>query len=226
MNLSLKQAWAFLPEFFARLSIRRDSGPIDSIDSLCRFVSTRSAFVAQKTLYGYVKTRMGTRYPSMFSDDVFVASIDIAKMHVFAACLSDLAVFAVSRALRDAPAGALDEQAYRALARICFEAGLADNRDQAQQVEAFSTTDATAVFERRLGFQNWSAESIGPALFTVSPAALVHWAPIAPELKREDTEIIENSIRFTWRDVRAQFEKRVDGAAIVDDLSSLRQPGN
>lgn len=173
MSLTLKQAWAFLPEFFARLSIRRDSGPIDGIESLCGFVSTRSAFVAQKTLYGYLKTRMGTRYPIMFEDDVFVASIDIAKMHVFAACLSDLAVFAVFRVLRDAPADARDEQAHRALAIMCFQAGLTDNADQAQRVAAFSATDAKAAFERRLSFMNWHAESTGPALFTASPAALV-----------------------------------------------------
>lgn len=78
----LVRAKAFLPEFLARLTVRRDSGPIDTVESLCRFVSTRAAFVAQKTLYGYLKTRMGTRYPRMFEDDVLIASIDVAKMHV------------------------------------------------------------------------------------------------------------------------------------------------
>lgn len=222
MNLSLKQVRAFLPEFLARLSIRRDSGPIDSIEELCRFVSTRSAFVAQKTLYGYLKTRMGTRFPSMFADDVFIASVDIAKMHVFAACLSDLSVFAVARALRDAPAGS----AFGALAQRCFDTGLADNEEQAVRVTEFSGAHAKAAFLERLASFDWQAVSPGPDLFTASPKALVKWAPIAPELKKDDVEIVENSIRFSWRDMRAQLEKRIDGPAIAVQLSSLDRTGH
>ncbi len=222
MSWSLKQVQALIPEFFARLSIRRDSGPIDSIDALCRFVSTRSAFIAQKTLYGYLKTRMGTRYPSMFADDVYVASIDIAKMHVFAACLSDLTVYAVSRALRDAP----DGSACSALAQRCFDSGLADNDEQAQRIDAFSVADAKAAFVQRLAFLDWQTASPGPALFKSSPKALVEWAPIAPELKRDDVEIVENSIRFSWRDVREQFERRINGPAIVAELSRPERSGH
>ena len=222
MNWSLRRVWAFLPHFLARLKVRRDSGPLDSVDAVCRFVSTRSAFVAQKTLYGYLKTRMGTRYPAMFEDDVFVASIDIAKMHVFAACLADLAVYAASRALHDVHA----TTGHAALAEFCFDRGLADNAEQADRVRAFAAEEAKAAFMRRLAFVDWQSTPQGPALFTASPAALVQWAPIAPELKKHDTEIIENSIRFTWREVRQQFERRVDGAGVAAELSSLLQPGN
>ena len=222
MTLSLARIREFLPEFFARLTVRRDSGPIDTIEGLCRFVSTRSAFVAQKTLYGYLKTRMGTRYPSMFEDEVFVASIDIAKMHIFAACLSDMSVYAVSRTLSENRDGA----ACALLAEICFDAGLADNEDQADRVAAFSIAEAKSAFTRRLAFLDWPALVPGPALFTASPAALVQWSPIAPELKKQDTEIIENSIRFTWREMRQQFEQRIDGPAIAAELSSLPPAGN
>lgn len=218
MVWSLKQAYAFLPEFFARLTVRRDSGPIDSIDSLCAFVSTRAAFVAQKTLYGYLKTRMGTRYPSLFEDDVFVASINLAKLQVFAACLSDLAVYAAARALRDEP---VEDSLRRDLALFCFRKGLADNEEQARGVQGFSVEDAEAEFQRRLAFQDWHCGSTGAGFFTASPAALYHWAPIAPELKKDDKEIVENSIRYTWREMRTQFDKRVQGAAVAADLSSL-----
>lgn len=223
MVWSLKQAYAFLPEFLARLTVRRDSGPIDGLDSLCAFVSTRAAFVAQKTLYGYLKTRMGTRYPSLFEDDVFVASINVAKMQVFAACLSDLAVYAVSRALREQ---SLEDSLRRDLALYCFERGLADNEEQARGVQDFSIEAAAAEFRRRLAFQDWHGGSTGADLFTASPAALYKWAPIAPELKREDKEIVENSIRYTWREVRAQFDKRIQGASVAADLSSLPRSRN
>jgi len=215
VDLSLKRAKAFLPEFFARLTIRRDSGPIDSAEALCGYVSTRSAFVAQKTLYSYLKTRMGIRYPLMFEDDAIISSINIAKMHVFAACVSDLAIFAVSVALGDE---AVDDEARRQLALLCYKQALADNEEQALKVAAsFSIPEAVAGFERRLAFLDWRAKLSGPELFSNSPEALFQWAPIAPELKKHDREIVENSIKFTWREVRRQLEKRVDGAAVAAD---------
>src|SRR3546814_5537699 len=89
MNRLLAKAKVLLPEFLGRLTARRDSGPLDSVAALRRFVSTRAAFMAQKTLYGYLKTRMGTRYPRLFEDDVLIASVDLAKLHIYAACLAD-----------------------------------------------------------------------------------------------------------------------------------------
>ena len=219
----LIKALNFLPDFAARFKVRVDSGPLDSIDGLSAYVSTRAAFVAQKTLYGYLKTRMGTRYPSMFEDDVFVSSIDIAKMHVFAACLSDLAVFAASRALQGESA---DESAYRDLALRCFRRGLDDNEEQSRNIDAFSASDALDAFERRLAFHDWNSDLPSWELFTASPAALFDWAPIAPNLKRDDEEIVRNSIRFKWRDVRVQLDKRIDAAAIAAELSGTRERGN
>jgi len=219
------KAKALVPEFLARLAIRRESGPIDSVDSLCGFVSTRAAFVAQKTLYGYLKTRMGTRYPHVFEDDVFIESVDIAKLQVYAACLSDLAIFAVSRVLQDPPAGPAtplpDTETCRPLALHCFERGLADNAGQAGAVAAFSPEEALAAFRRRLAFWDWADGPRGRAIFTESPAALVRWAPIAQALKKHDEEIVENSIKFTWRDVRQALDQRVDGAAVLAEAARL-----
>ena len=216
---TLKTARAFLPEFIARLTVRRESAPLDSLSGLCRFVSTRAAFIAQKTLYGYLKTRMGTRYPSMFEDDVFVQSINAAKLNVYVACLSDLAIFAVKHALRDAPVGeGVDDELRRRLALRCFERGLADNAEEARGAAGFSPAEAVAAFERRLAFWDWHDGPSGTDIFAESPAALVRWAPIAPELKKYDEEIVRNSVKFAWREVRRQFEKRVDGDALAAQL--------
>jgi hypothetical protein len=210
---------AFLPDFFARLTFRRDSGPLDGGDALCRFVSTRAAFTAQRTLYGYLKTRMGIRYPRMFEEDAIISSINIAKMHVFAACLSDLTIFAVSLALEGSGA---DAEAHRALAKRCYSAGLGDNAAAAEGLEAFSISAAQTAFEQRLASWDWHGGPRGPEIFTESPAALYRWAPIAPDLKKLDKEIVENSIRFTWRNVRRNFEKRVVAAAIAAEVAGRR----
>ena len=214
MSGLLGKARALLPEFLGRLTVRRDSGPIGTIESLAEFVSTRAAFIAQQTLYGYLKTRMGTRYPSVFEDDSFVASIDIAKLHVYTACLADLALFAAWRT-REGSGRALPEEDCRGLALLCFRRGLADNAVPAAAVAAFSPADAEAGFERRLAFWNWDDGPRGAGIFSESPAALVRWAPIAPELKQFDQEIVENSIKFAWVEVRADLGRRLDAPAVA-----------
>lgn len=221
MTPLLDRARAWLPVFLTRLTARRDSAPIDSVDRLAAFVSTRAAFIAQKTLYGYLKTRMGTRYPTVFENEEFIVSIDIAKLNIYVACLADLALFAVWRT-RAGSAQPLEDEACRALALACFRRGLADNAAPAARVSAFSAAQAQADFERRLAFWDWADGPKGAEIFSESPAALVRWAPIAPELKQYDQEIVENSIKFKWREVRADLDHRLDAVAVAAE--ARRQP--
>lgn len=193
---------------------RSDTTPIDSVAGLTEFLATRSAYVAQKTLYGYVKTRMGTRYPQMFEDKRLIMSLNIAKLNFYAACLSDLTVYGVAVVLHDRPVGN-DERA--ALARHCYAAALHENAANAP--EEFSAQICTDEFAGRLGKTDWRARARQPDNFTVSPRALVKWAPIADELKKYDTEVVENSVKFAWRDIRAQLQKRIVPDAVVADWS-------
>jgi hypothetical protein len=206
------KAGGFWQKFTVLLGLGRGTGPIDGVAALEHFVSTRSAYVAQKTLYGYVKTRMGTRYVAMFEDKTMIASLNIAKMHVFAACLSDLSIYAVATAVYKR---AVPNTSSGALARRCFAAGLRDN--SAHAPAEFSGQECVDAFDRRLSETDLQHGARQPEIFSQSPAALVRWAPIADNLKKLDNEIIENSVKFAWRDVREQFNQRLDAAAVTDD---------
>lgn len=211
-NLSdVAQSFKVVAETF---SFRRDNAPIDCVERLEHFVATRSAFVAQKCLYSYLQTRIGTRYPRVFEDELFVSSINIAKFHVFAACLSDLGIYTAAHALDGRP---VDDDRRYALALRCFGRGLADNN--ADVPAGFSPTDAELQFRERLQACIWAGLALHRDNFNASPAALLKWAPIAPELKAEDEEIVENSIKFAWRDIREQFQKRLDADAVFNDLN-------
>lgn len=194
--------------FASRLSVRRDNGPINTVAGLNYFVATRASFVAQKSLYGYLKTRMGTRYPSMFEDDVFVQSINIAKAHVFAGCLSDLTIYAVAHAF----GAGTDETACRTVAMKCYAGALAENADQLPP--EFSAQVSTGEFAARLAATAWSDKALTRENFTESPRALFDWAPIAPELKKNDHEIVRNSINFAFHEVRQNYMKRLDADAV------------
>jgi len=214
MSSLWQKAGGFTRALSGLLRNRRDTRRIDSVAAVQDFVASRSAYVAQKTLYGYVKARMGTRYPRMFDDERLIASLNIAKMQVYAACVSDLTIYAVANALHDQPLG---NDARQAMAARCYRAALRENTGDAP--EQFSAQDCIDGFDRRLANTDWRSAARQPDNFTASPQALARWAPIADKLKKFDTEIVENSVKFAWRDVREQYRNRLDAALIAADWS-------
>ena len=69
---------------------------MEGTENLIEFVHSRAAYVAQTSLYGYLKTRMGRQYVDIFKDEFFAPSLNKAKWELYFACLSDLTVYAIS----------------------------------------------------------------------------------------------------------------------------------
>ena len=63
---------------------------IEEVESLRSFVSSRSSYMAQVSLYGYLKARAGTQYVSLIKDPLFASSMKTARNRIFFACLMDL----------------------------------------------------------------------------------------------------------------------------------------
>jgi len=203
------ELWTTLRSY---LGLGREAAPepIDTPEALARFLDKRASFVAQTSLYGYLRTRTGMRYPELFDDDPFVASINIAKWHVWLDCLSDLAVYAGSRLAQEAP---------RELPRIArmlttlVDDILAQTGTPAEAGDAFAA-HAERVRDR-VSRTHWLAVGKDEAAFTQSPAGLVRWAPVMDELKELDEEIVRNSVRFRWQEVRRDFSRHLDSEAML-----------
>ena len=198
--------------YLPRFAYLRRREPIGDADSVFEYARTRAAFVCQKKLYGYIKTRVGTRFPKLMDDDIFVQSLNIAKLEIFAACMADMTCFCVSEATRDTNIG---NERRADLARHCYRLGILDNDDGSCGGDAAERW--LAAFEERLGRTVWQAS--GPAHFTESPKALVRWAPIADDLKKLDVEIVENSILNAWIEFRSEFVERLDRDALAASLA-------
>ena len=198
--------------------IRFDKSAIQNVDNLAEFIQTRSAYIAQTSLYGYLKTRMGTRFRQIFEDDKFLPSINKAKWLTYGACLSDLTVFAAAMTGAE---GRLGKDEISGLARKCFEAAVQQTfeGDEAGEVRA----EIVERFEARLEQTHWPNAAIGEYAFTSSPRVLLESAPIADELKERDVEIVTNSIRYRWRDVREQLRRRIDRDAICAEWQAIER---
>ncbi len=201
--------------FFVWLALRslcfwRKLPPVTTTEELRKFIETRAKSVTQITLFGYLKTRAGTRYTSLFEDDVFANSISIAIMEIYLISLSDLTVFAVARVGRDAGAGA-DET--RSLALRLHNHTLDVEEIPEYRPQGYDA--ARDAFAARVADVAWPEMAEGGAAFVASQAALVEWAPVAPELKSRDTEIVETSMWFKWKAVREQFGGLLDADAVI-----------
>ncbi len=194
------------------LKLRFDRSKLASVDTLVEFIHTRSSYIAQTSLHGYLKTRMGTSFRAWFEDEAFSASIRIASVRIFLSCLSDLTVFAVATAARHT---AVDDDTLQELACHAFrKAAMAGLTGQPERDDLSSTFDT---FDRRARIEDWRAAAEGRRAFAGSEADLVRLAPVIDEYRELDREIVTNSIRFRWRDVREQVRRRMDGDRLLGD---------
>ena len=60
---------------------------------LSRFMQQQSAYISQATLFGYLKTRIGSRYVSHFNDEKFLASVNMAKVEIYLAAKLSYLIF-------------------------------------------------------------------------------------------------------------------------------------
>jgi len=209
----LREFWRKV-RLFMPFSTRWNEKPLDNVESASGFVSSRAAFVAQTTLYGYVRTRAGTRYTALFDDDLFARSLNIAKWHLFLACAADLAGYVAARC-RDR----LDTESEQALALSFLQSALAEYDAPARTVPDWE--EAVARAESKLRLVRPDPED-PEAAFSGSEDALIHWAPIADELKILDEGIVRNSIRFKWKDIRAQLANLLQADAVAEDFAAVR----
>lgn len=185
----------------AKEGVRSDE--IASEAAMIGFISTRAAHVAQTSLYGYLRTRMGTRQREIFQDEQFVAPLKAAQQAMLMHCLSDLVVFSVSLL-------EVAEDQRTAVAQHWFQkAALAADADLPEDV----LSAGLAAFENRLAGVDWAIAAQREGAFTASPAGLLDCAPVVDDFKDLDGEIVRNSVRFRWTDVRRQLRQRLDVSA-------------
>ena len=207
--------WTFdlreaLRDYFGSLGWRRRDEPVNDRASLTRFLETRASYVAQTSLYGYLRTRSGMIYPQLFDNDAFVHSINIAKWHIWLACLSDLSVYAGGLLVRHAhpstsEAGTLMEELVTAILTDTgapADAG-ADFSAHAERVRA------------RLACCDWARVTDDETPFSESPTALIRWAPVIDSLKELDEAIVRNSVRFRWQEIRRDLRRLLDADAVL-----------
>jgi len=174
---------------------------IQTLDDLEIFIQTKSAWVSQVTLYGYLKTRMGTRYVLHFDNDEFMASVNLAKWNIYAVALQDLTFFTFSHLKVNSNYNEIDK------AKEIFLKILDDEISNKMPLDIIE--EAKKSFNERLQNINWEVY-YNDLPFNPSALSLYKWAPIADELKNLDRKIVLNSVILKWDVVKKEFLERIN----------------
>ncbi len=173
---------------------------ISNLDELEDFIQSKSAWVTQVTLYGYLKTRMGTRYVLHFENDEFMASVNLAKWNIYAVALQDLTFFTFSYLKNNLNYQEIGK------AKELFLKILDDETTNKMPLDIIE--EAKKNFNDRLQNINWNTYC-NDLPFNPSALSLYKWAPIADELKNLDRKIVLNSVILKWDIVKKEFNERI-----------------
>ena len=173
---------------------------ISNLDELEDFIQSKSAWVTQVTLYGYLKTRMGTRYVLHFENDEFMASVNLAKWNMYAVALQDLTFYTFSYLKNNLNYQDIDQ------AKEIFLRILDDETKNKMPQDIIE--EAKKNFNDRLQNINWN-NHCNDLPFNPSALSLYKWAPIADELKNLDRKIVLNSVILKWDIVKKEFNERI-----------------
>ena len=173
---------------------------LTNFDDLENFIQTKSAWVSQVTLYGYLKTRMGTRYVLHFENDEFMKSVNLAKWNIYAVAIQDLTFFTFSFLKSNMNYQNVEK------AKDIFLKILDD--ETTNKMPQNIIEEAKKNFEERFQNINWDLYHDNLP-FNLSALSLYKWAPIADELKTLDRKIVLNSVILKWDVVKKEFKERI-----------------
>ena len=173
---------------------------ISNLDELEDFIQSKSAWVTQVTLYGYLKTRMGTWYVLHFENDEFMKSVNLAKWNIYAISLQDLTFFSFSYLKTNLNYQGI-ENAKEVFSKIL-------DSESVNKMPLDIIKEARNNFDERLQKINWDTYC-NDLPFNPSALSLYKWAPIADELKTLDRKIVLNSVILKWDIIKKEFIERV-----------------
>lgn len=185
------------------------SGP-----ELADFLAAQTAYVAQRSVIEYCKARTGLNWDKLYAEQMFLERLEVCRWEAYAIVLAEVAELALIRLRRG---GAADPQsvlpglvaaAHAALLRHPVPSHRSTWTDAAEAIEPHLARALLA--EPRpvhvLGFQ--SADAIFDLL------------PIHADLRPEDREMFQNSVRFAICGVFDAMTRSFDVPALEAALVS------
>ena len=174
---------------------------IRNLKDLENYIQKKSAWVSQVTLYGYLKTRMGTKYVLHFDDEKLLGSINTAKWNIYSVALQDMTLYSISYLNLT--------KNYQEINQALYIYNSILDKETLNDMPPDLIVKAKKEFQLRFDNLDWK-KYCTDLPFNKSALALYEWAPIADELKTLDRKIVLNSMILKWDNVREEFKKLIN----------------
>ena len=182
--------------------------PLTKRHELVEFIHRNASFVSQVTLFTYIKARAGTQYPKLFENPEYLNSIDIARSHLYSSCVADLAFYIINEhCLRD-----IQGQTSNVILSNLVDEVFSFAKYDKNIFEELDEMKKQCVKK----LKTLKSEAIDHKLFKMSSDTFFRWAPMAEEFKKDDEEIMRNSIHFRWIGVRREVRERIRPSIIFN----------
>lgn len=197
----------------------RSSRPPRAVDiaGLGDFLDREAAFLAQQASIEYSRARAGLFGQKLFSEDAFLVALDVCRWEAFAAVLGDMAIIAEGRLRPLLPNHAVELRStllhlhHDVLARY----PLPEHRPEGWQ-------DVNEAFAPRLA-RAQLAEPRPPHFVAVRSAKrLFDTLPFHPSVRKNDKEMVVNSVRFGIIRYCERMARDVDLPAVAADIARPR----
>lgn len=190
---------------------------ISSGDAFGDSIAAESAFLSQKCVVEYCRAKAGLNWETLFAETPFRAALEICRWEAFAAVLADMTV--VGEGLLRPYAGMRHADLADALTRHA-ERALAAPALPTHRPEGWG--DAITALRQRLALCQLAAPLPAHEIGRASGARIVELLPIHPRLRRDDSEVVVNNIRFGLCRSHEDISRRADLPAVAADLLACR----
>jgi hypothetical protein len=157
---------------------------------LADFFAAQTAYVAQRSVIEYCRARTGINWDKLFLEQVFLERLEVCRWEAYAIVLAEVAELGLIRLRRD---GAAAPETY--LPGLVAAAHAALLRHPVPDHRT-GWTDAADAIERHLARALLAAPRPVHLLGLHSADAIFDLLPIHADLRPEDREMFQNSVRF------------------------------
>lgn len=191
-------------------------------DGLAEAIRSGAAYLAQGSVYSYLRARTGMAGPRLFQDENFAFALDICKWEGFACAAQDL-VLILEGDLRGYDLGPREGLA-DALVSL-YEAALA--REPAPEHRAQTGwDDAVAEFRLRLGEALAAPARKAEDISVATAQRLMRHAPVEEAIRISDIGMVRNNVAFRFVDYKRRMRQDIDYPAIAAVIAARCAAGS
>jgi len=197
-----------------RLLGRERSRSVATGGELADFLAAHTAYVAQRSVIEYCRARTGVNWDKLFLEPAFLERLEVCRWEAYAVVLAEVAELALIRLRRD---GAADPETYRWGLVAAAHAALLRHPVPGHRT---SWADAAEAIERHLARTLLAPPRPVHLLGLHSADAIFDLLPIHADLRREDRELFQNTVRFAICGAFDASARRFDVPALEASLAA------